>query len=125
MHWKVASYRPRTFARLRNHIWLLDFSPLLNRIDMENKTPSAPKPVGLRRPKAQTGVEQFFSKSGIKPMVRVHGPSQSEEWVVFRPSLERGEASQLSVTAGSFGTSEFKSLTDETFISGNLHAMRI
>ena len=52
-------------------------------------------------------------------------PSQSEERVVLRTSLERLEASQSSVTAGSFGTSEFKSLTDETIISGNLHAMRI
>ena len=95
---------------------------------MENRTASAPKPVGLRRPKAQTGVEQFFSKSGIKTMGRGQCPSQSEVRVVFRrfrPSLERREASQSSVTAGSFGTSEFKSLTDETIISGNLHAMRI
>ena len=115
----------KNFCKAKKPYLVAGFFSLLNRIDMENKTPSAPKPVGLRRPKAQTGVEQFFSKSGIKPMVRVHGPSQSEEWVVFRPSLERREASQSSVTAGSFGTSDFKSIPDETILSGNLHAMRI
>ena len=99
--------------------------PLLNSIDIENKSPSTPKPVGLRRPKAQTEVEQSFSKSGIKTMGRGQCPSKSEVRVVFRTSLERREAGQSSVTAGSLGTSEFKSLADETIISGNLHAMRI